>query len=205
MTAAVGPISRNIASVDSAVLSTIQMLSIRLNNGWDWVKVSFDDPKGLIQIESSFGSYSFIWSAMGDGHTLRTFFVKTDKHYLAEKLWHNSHRETEAFVCSEAFVDLKKRIFKERRDGSLLDWEARDLYDAAVEFQDDLGSDASYERFITAMGESEVLNKWDSEPWHCHYGMRPIGRFVCLRDELIPLIQSEFKKTLDAEAVCRAN
>jgi hypothetical protein len=44
---------KNILSVDSVELSNIQLLSFRLNKGWDWLKVSFDDLRGLIQIESS--------------------------------------------------------------------------------------------------------------------------------------------------------
>lgn len=46
----------------------------------------FGDGRGLLQIHSDYGSYSYYWGAMGEGYSLGKFLAQTDPGYVHTKL-----------------------------------------------------------------------------------------------------------------------
>lgn len=190
----------NISSVDNVYKSQIPFVRLRLNKGWDYVWFSYDDEKGFIQISSSYGSWSYIWSAMGEGVTLTEFFQKASDSYLVDKFFGASHKEY--FDADKAVQDIKREIARERRDRYLSKTTARELTDAIQDLSDDL--DSNYEndrsRFLEAFTDVETLYNWKPEHWDNSWGMMPTAKYLTLKNEIIPLIKKYFSGNLPPTA-----
>lgn len=187
----------NISSVDNIYKSQIPFVRLRLNKGWDYVWFSYDEDKGFIQISSSYGTWSYVWSAMGEGVKLSEFFQKASDSYLVDKFFGASHKEY--FDSDQADRDIRKEIARDRRDGNLTKTEARELIDAVQDMVDDF--DSNYEndrsRFLDAFADVEVLQQWRPEYWDNSWGMMPTGKYLTLKNEIIPLIKKYFSGKLD--------
>lgn len=190
----------NITSVDNVYKSQIPFVRLRLNNGWDYVWFSYDEDKGFIQISSSYGTWSYIWSAMGEGVKLSEFFQKASDGYLVDKFFGASHQEY--FDSDNADRDIRKEIARDRRDGNLTKTEARELVDALQDMVDDF--DSNYEndrdRFLEAFSNVEVLQQWRPEYWDNSWGMMPTAKYLTLKNEIIPLIKKYFSGNLPPTA-----
>lgn len=188
--------NQHIQSVNNVYKSQVPLIRLRLNDGWDYVWFTYEDERGFIQIASSYGTWSYIWSAMGEGVTLTEFFQKASAGYLTEKFFGANHKEY--FDADQAIIDIKKEIVRDRKDQNLTATDARELTEAAQDFSDDL--DSNYEndrsRFLDAFADVEVLQQWRPEYWDNSWGMRPTGKYLALKNDIIPLIKKYFAGTL---------
>lgn len=172
---------------------TAKMVRFRLNDGWDYVWVTYNDIKGFLTITSSFGNWSYIWSAMGEGNTLTDFVIKAGDDYLANKMW---GKDQEMFEYDEAVKDIQRAIIEDRRSGVLDSDLARLLWKEA----EDLGEDyegASRDLFMSAFSDNRHLSQWKIEWWETNWGMRPKPSFLTLRNEIIPMFRQYLKGELN--------
>lgn len=187
---------KNITKVNEVATDDVKMLRFRLNNGWDYIWVTYHDQKGFISITSSFGNYSYIWSSMGKGVTLREFFLRANCDYLAEKLYHESRNELHYFSFSSAIQDIKKAVAAEVKAKSITRSEAKVILEELKDWSDEADSEMSQETFLRDFFAYEALSTFDCEPWHSNYGLKVKGTFLTLRDEIVPLIKDHFSNEL---------
>jgi len=169
-----------------------EMVRFRLNQGWDYVWITYHDTKGFLTITSSYGNWSFIWSSMGEGTTLREFIMRAGDDYLANKMW---GKDQEYFDEDEAVNDIKRSIIEDRRMGYIDSDKARFLWREA----EDLGEDyegASRDLFMSAFSDNRHLCEWKTEWWETNWGMRPKPNFMTLRNEIIPMFRRYLKGEL---------
>jgi hypothetical protein len=169
-----------------------KMVRFRLNDGWDYVWITYHDVKGFITISSSYGNYSYIWSAMGKGVLLKDFFVKADNDYLAQKLYRSTHRSTQRFDSDTAFKELKQMIIQYRRDGSLNKHLARLLFDEIKDWESD-SDELSREGFYNGFYDQPSLSEWNPDIWYNDLGSVDETGFLTLKNEIIPIIKEYFR------------
>lgn len=169
-----------------------KMVRFRINDGWDYVWVTYQEEKGFISISSSFGNYSYIWSSMGEGTKLPEFFARADNQYLAHKLFVDSKQEKHTFSFSQAIEELKEELFEIRKEKFMSAEEARDIYNDIVEFSDDHEADTIKETFYYNFTNYKALAAWNPEYWDGDYGRGVSGSFLVLQDEIVPLIKNYF-------------
>lgn len=180
----------------------VKMTRFRLNDGWDYVWIVWHNSKGFLSITSSFGVWSHIWSAMGEGYDLKKFFLNADKYYLSAKLY---GPDDTYFNADQAIKDLKKELLKDRRELGTLDCEARLIWNDIEEFEaDGLDDHSSRDLFFREMQSYKFLSDWMSEPWEYSIGMKPKGDFLALRDHIIPMIKDHFREKVLTESILRS-
>lgn len=175
---------------------TAKMVRFRLNDGWDYVWITYHDLKGFLTITSSFGNWAYIWSAMGhEGTTLTSFIGKAGDDYLANKMW---GKDQEMFEYDEAVKDIHRQIIEDRRMNLIDSDKARLLWKEA----EDLGEDyegASRDMFMSAFSDNRILTDWKCEWWETNWGMREKPAYLTLKNEIIPMIRKYMKGELKNE------
>lgn len=191
-----------IQDVTNVYTDSAQMVRFRLNNGWDYVWVTYNDLKGLISISSSFGNFAYIWNSRGEGVSLREFFIEASStDYLANKFFSEDTKKATVFEYSIAIAEIKKLIIDDRKARKISKEEARDL----LEELEGMGSDyESEEMFYRAFFDSKELSEWQPEIYEYTPGRVRSEKYLVLKDEIIPMIQKHFKKELEKEAIHKA-
>jgi len=179
---------KNIHEITNIYESTVKMVRFRLNKGWDYVWITYDEERGFITMSSSYGDYSCIWSAIGEGVKLSEFFVTANKGYLVDNFF--TGKESTYFDLDQAKADIKQDVIQGRRDGTIDKEDARAVFDF---IRDELNYNMSSEEFSNIMFDSEAINNWNQDWWDGSIGMKRKGRYITLRDEIIPMIQKYFK------------
>jgi hypothetical protein len=134
---------------------------IKVHFGIDGQKlIGAINEKGFLSITSSYGNYSYIWSAMGEGTTLRQFFLTANNQYLSDKFFHDRHKEKYAFDLDLAFVEMKKDLFENRRNGGFSSEQAREVFNDIKDWQEWSDSGMSEERFYTEYFDRREISKW---------------------------------------------
>lgn len=178
---------------------TVKMVRLRLNKGWDYVWFTYNEEKGFISITSSFGNWSYIWSSMGKGEVLSTFFRDAGRDYLSNKLW---GKDNDYFDLDEAIKEVKQDIINDRkldsRPKKVAKAHARLLWKAIEEIGEDFDG-CSRERFMSEFSDNNMLGPWNPDFWEANWGMRLKPGFLTLKNEIIPMIQSYFKGELREE------
>jgi hypothetical protein len=185
-----------IQSIDNVYEDDVKMVRFRLNKGWDYVWITYHDEKGFLSITSSYGNYSYIWSAMGEGTTLRQFFLTANNQYLSDKFFHDRHKEKYAFDLDLAFVEMKKDLFENRRNGGFSSEQAREVFNDIKDWQEWSDSGMSEERFYTEYFDRREISKWNQEPWESNYGRKLSTAYMVLYEEIVPMIRDHFKMEL---------
>lgn len=190
----------HIQKVDPVINDSAKMMRFRLNGGWDYVWVTYHEEKGFVSIASSFGSYAYIWSAMGANRVLTQFFCGADPQYLAGKFFSERRMEKHVFDSDLAFKELKRDICKGLRDGDITSHDARRYFDEVKDWEEMAdGDNYSSERFYDAFYGNQILTEWQPDFWEANYGRKISGSYLVLQDEIIPMIQEEMRKGLPLE------
>lgn len=193
-------VHKNIQEVNNIYEDQVKLVRLRLNKGWDYVWFTYHEAKGMIMITSSYGNWSYIWSAMGDGVTLSQFFQRASADYLSDKLI--DREDKVKFDSDNAFRDLKAEVIQERKDKILTATEARELLTAIQDMSEDF--DSNYEsdrsRFFDAFYDNEILRGWKEEYWEAGWGLRPSTKYNTLKNDIIPLIKNYFSGELKETA-----
>ena len=189
---------KNFLSINSVTEDVAQFVQFKINNGWDYVWVTFSDAKGFISITSSYGNWSYIWSSMGEGVTLREFFSSAGESYLAAKLF--GHENRDIFNTNDAVKDIKDDIMFERRGGYLSKEKARLLWNEIKELGD-YYQETSRDIFLNAFKDNRALVNWCPDWWENKWGLRNKPNFLTLHNEIIPMIKHYFKGELKLDAV----
>jgi hypothetical protein len=196
---------KGIKSVQEITMDTVQLIQFRLNEGRDYVWVSYHDKKGFLSITSSFGNYSYIWGLTSKRASIRDFFSQADTDYLAGKLFADGHNTKDGFDFCFAIQELKTELLAGRRNARLDRDESRKIFDELTGWQDTSDPRLSREGFYREYFEHDALAKWPVEPWHSNYGERPSTAWVVLKEEIIPLIQKHFTDELASHPLPRFN
>lgn len=191
---------KNIYEINEVTHPEVKHARIRLNNGWDIVRLTYTD-SGFIQIYSSFGHYAYHWTAMGEGVTLQQFFGKRasgDNHYLANKLWSSTRENEEYFDADDAVKEIGEYLLDYDQSSSYLEKDD-DIYKEIMSEAEDVKSCSGDNRdlFIHHWMSTEILNEWIPEFYEHSFGMRKKGRYNVLLNEIIPLIQDYFNGQLE--------
>lgn len=176
---------------------TAKMVRFRMNDGWDYVWITYHDIKGFLTITSSYGNWAFIWSAMGEGTTLTDFIIRAGDDYLANKMW---GKDQEMFEYDEAVKDIQRVIIEDRRNKLLDSDKARFLWKEAEELGEEYEG-VSRDLFMSAFSDNRYLIEWKSEWWETNWGMRPKPGFLTLKNEIIPMFRRYLKGELQDEVV----
>jgi hypothetical protein len=140
--------------------STITKLTISDIPNLDPINVFFEDygpQRGKVTIEVCGDSWSYFWGAMGEGYSIKSFFLKADTDYLVGKLKIGIRRTIDDDSQEALVLAAKKEVIKSRRfDGYSKHW-ARDKWDLIDEITDEgkeSNSDILYEIFGSDWYES---------------------------------------------------
>jgi len=90
--------------------------------------ITLDDEAGDINIQSDWGSYSYIWSSRGRDTPLKEFLLSCDDDYVMNKFSYNDDGRNH-FYSGESEKELRREIFRHRRDGEIDKELARNAYD----------------------------------------------------------------------------
>jgi hypothetical protein len=161
---------------------TAKMITFRF--GWDYIVVAYHQD-GFISITSSYGNWSYIWSAMGE-RDLPEFFTKANKEYLANKLFGPGQKE---FNGQIAIKNIKEAILRDRKWDILSSQEARDFYELTGELPDTNSRDLFWSTYYD-LG----LDNFDPEPYEHNWGEQYNMTYLILQERIIPMIQDYFHR-----------
>jgi len=142
--------------------STIKKLMISGIQDLDPIAVmveNFGPGAGKITITCFNECWSNYWGAMGEQHTLETFFMKCDEHYIANKLKSGIRDEINDDDEDAMTNALRTEIIKDRRNGRHNKDEARELWDEAENPTDGYLTE-DRELFYKVFGD----DWWDARP-----------------------------------------
>jgi hypothetical protein len=86
----------------------------------------FEKGKGLLQIHSDWGTYSYFWGAMGE-RTIREFLLSASESYIENKLSHQLHMmgfKKESFIRLTKFMATCWPRVREMLSGQLVEVKA---------------------------------------------------------------------------------
>lgn len=175
--------------------NTCEVYNIAVNNH-DMVSITLDESKGLFQAHGAYGSYSHMWTSIGD-KTLKEFLISIcrDKHYLGTKL---SDRN---YFHAEQTKSNWKNIILESRRGTSIDAveltreEARELYD----FINNIDYSCEFTCYNELVSNS-LINEKFIDPWwvfETHMGLSPCEEFFIYH--IMPAFGELLKKELNGE------
>lgn len=127
--------------------------------GWAVIHI---DSRGFLGIVSENGNYAFHWSAFGDD--FKAFLSQLDWHYLHGKLTFGSSEVYDGHATIEA---IRREILTERRSGRLNAEQARDEWDHADFYEDEIrygGEGFSAWSEDTGLGDASELRRTRPEP-----------------------------------------
>jgi len=127
----------------------------------EWSEPGGKEPRylGEIAIHSSFGSWAYQWGACG--MPFRAFLAQLDNGYLMNKL---AGASAYVFDGVASMQSAFGKVLKARRRRELARDEARDLWDALVDVQDDAASGSSL--FVYLLSGIEDKHGILDEPWY---------------------------------------
>lgn len=127
----------------------------------EWSEPGEKGPRylGEIAINSSFGSWAYQWSACG--MPFRAFLAQLDPGYLMDKL---AGASAYVFDGEASMQSAFGKVLKARRQREIDHDEARDLWDAMVDVQDDAASGSSL--FVYLLSGIEDKHGILDEPWY---------------------------------------
>jgi hypothetical protein len=197
----------------SATVSKDVMETYRIRNGHDWATIALRTWSrqvnggadtyycGEILINSSFGSWAYVWTACG--RPFKEFLVDADFDYVFTKFMGTQLR---IFDGEATITGLVRKVLDARRRNLLDAEEARELYDAIESERS--GMDSSVERYCEGVwriardlriGERHPLHREVfSEPYfdtHDRYDPQPVGFW---RD-IWPAFTAELKREAESQ------
>jgi len=182
----------NISKINEVTHPKVRHARIRLNDGWDIIRVTYTDD-GFIQIYSSYGHYAYHWTAMGEGVTLQGFFSDRDSNdYLANKLWNHSN-DQKYFDYDKAVEEILERA----KENLYLDDEELEEFKNDIDYK--IGETESRDLFFERWMSDKELNEFIPEIYFEDFGMEYTGRYLALLNDVIPTIQKYFRGELDEQ------
>lgn len=106
-------------------ISTAELYRVRA--GFEWALIALDDNTGLIAIESSFGSFNYVWPPRHRSQPLAEFVTCLDFGYFMSKTRGLSAKE---FDLDETIKAFRRWVIDERRATNITKEHARDAWDA---------------------------------------------------------------------------
>ena len=133
---------------------------VKIRTGSEWAHIFMDEATGTFSAVSSFGNFSYIWSAIGND-TLAEFLSSLDAGYFFGKTHHGCGVR---YSFDETIKNLKHRIIEGRREGRLCKDMARDAWDDIEKLmQDTASNETEYWLRINTMDGIWHLFDSDSE------------------------------------------
>ena len=102
--------------------STLTKLTITDVPNLDPINVIFEDygpQRGKVTIEVCGDAWSYFWGAMGDGYTIKSFFLRADTDYLVRKFEIGIRSTIDDDSMEALQLAAKKEIIKDRREYAL--------------------------------------------------------------------------------------
>lgn len=118
--------------------STLVKLTITDVPHLDPINVIFEDygPQcGKVTIEVCGDAWSYFWGAMGEGYTIKSFFLKAGTDYLVRKFKIGLDSTVDDESQEALVLAAKKQVIKYRKEGGS-QWRARDKWDLIDEISD---------------------------------------------------------------------
>ena len=162
----------------------------------EWTEPGEKYPRylGEIAINSSFGSWANQWSACG--MPFRAFLAQLDTGYLMDKL---AGASAYVFDGSASMSLAFGKVLKARRQREIDPNEARDLWDALIDVQDEAASGSSL--FIHLLSGIEDKHGILDEPWYMVTEKKENPQLAGFLRELWP----EFIAALEADIIEHSN
>lgn len=149
--------------------STVTTLRLTELERLDSVSVFLEDfgpGRGRIVIECFGEAWSSFWPAMGG--SLEDFFIRCEDGYLAKNL--APHLKSEIYDFDKLEIKLKEAIRASRREGSMKESEARELYEQVSEL--DYGVSFGHDQIWLAENRDLLFEILGDEFW-CDLPMQP--------------------------------
>jgi hypothetical protein len=181
---------------DSVIADSAQMLRFRVNKGYDWVWVTYKDDLGFVSIFSSFGNYAYCWSSRGENVTLRDFFCKANSSYLVDKFFRDCPKMKNTFDVNFAVKTLSREIKTDLKNNVIIKACAKKLFAEVSEMKESVSDRHEFNNFFS---ESTLLYSWNEDFYENDYGMVPSTSYLALKNEIIPMIQLNFREQLSLE------
>jgi hypothetical protein len=164
--------------------STLTKLTITDVPHLDPINVIFEDygpQRGKVTIEVCGDAWSYFWGAMGEGYTIKSFFVKADSDYIVRKL----HIGIQATIDDESQEALelkaKKMILFWRREKSIKKGTARRHWELSEDISD-FGKDYN----------ADILNEILGSDWYDMLPQIPNPKYQYLK-RIVETIQAAIK------------
>lgn len=142
------------------------------------IEEDFAPGQGKVTISCFGEAWQYYWGAMGEHHTLRSFFLKADVRYLAGKLAPGTPAEVEATDGLEAL--MYKEVVRQRRADYISRDKARDLW----------GLVGAYDRRWD--GDGLLFELFGDEYWYCLPRVKnPQYEYLC---DIILAVKAAFKQ-----------
>lgn len=153
--------------------STLVKLTITDVLHLDPINVIFEDygpQRGKVTIEVVGDAWSYFWGAMGEGHTIKSFFLQAGTDYLVRKLKIGLDATVDDDSQEALQLAAKKEIIKDRKEYRrygdnkqiIKSKQARDKWDLIDQITDEgkeLNADILYEIF--------------GDDWYCYLSQKP--------------------------------
>ncbi|EME69734.1 hypothetical protein H261_11889 [Paramagnetospirillum caucaseum] len=141
------------------VISTAEIFRVRA--GHEWALIALDDVTGMIAIESSYGSFNYIWPRQHRSQPLGEFVTTCDFDYFMGKTRGQRAREYDEDSTRRA---IKDAILLARRDQCSTKAQARDAWDELENIEEGLPRDLLAHEIYTSSAILECIGHDDW--WH---------------------------------------
>lgn len=158
-----------------------------------WAIVTICDATGELSIQSDWGNFAYRWNTSALGHPTLTDFLRdrADTWYLANKLTQEHRQECTVVDEKATRAGVLRSILQARREEALDAGRARELWEAAKEFLEELEESREYALRDMNHGLAEFLG----EPWECIV-WRDSRALEQLRDLILPTLIKELRGEL---------
>lgn len=172
--------------------STLTKLTISDVPHLDPINVIFEDygpQRGKVTIEVCGDAWSYFWGAMGEGYTIKSFFLKASSDYIVCKLSIGIKPTIDDDSQEALILAAKKDILKQRRRGDYSKYLARELWNCLDQI-DDCGVNSNH----------GVLREIFGDEWYDYLPQIPNPKYQYLR-KIVETIQVAIKNYEAAKGI----
>jgi len=130
----------------------IEQYDVRVNGEYAIICI---DPRGILLVESSYGSFNYWWGAAGTD--FKTFLTQVNSDYFFGKV--RQGQNNDHFYRDETDKEVKRRILEYRRSDDISKERAREAWNDLLEIEDYHGWDRSVATlYVQEFMQSDALN-----------------------------------------------